>query len=78
MSRIVPLISICALLNPAGAVRGDEATPARTIAVVQAWEKPEAAVDAILDRVKRTGAGRVVALEPIDHSWEPRAAPGPQ
>jgi hypothetical protein len=57
---------------------GTPLTPGRTIAVVQAWGKPEAAVDAILNRVKRPGAGWVIALEPIDQSWEPRAVPVPR
>jgi hypothetical protein len=57
---------------------GTPLTPGRTIAVLQAWDKPGAAVDALLDRVKRSGAGWVVALEPIDQSWEPRVVPAPR
>jgi len=49
--------------------------PAMTIAVVQAWEKPQATVDALLERVKPFANGWVIALEPIDQSWEPRAVP---
>jgi hypothetical protein len=48
----------------------------KTIAVVQAWDKPEASVDAIPDRVKRSGW--VLALDPIDQSWEPRVVPIPR
>jgi hypothetical protein len=44
----------------------------RTIAVVQAWNQPRADVDALLDRVRRFGVGWVLALDPIDQSWEPR------
>jgi hypothetical protein len=47
----------------------------KTIAIVQAWDKPEAAVDAVLDRMKRLASGWVLALDPIDQSWEPRAVP---
>ena len=49
--------------------------PEKTIAVVQAWEKPEAAVNVVLDRVKSSASGWVIALDPIDQSWEPRAVP---
>ncbi|SIO60795.1 hypothetical protein SAMN05444166_6526 [Singulisphaera sp. GP187] len=49
--------------------------PERTIAVIQAWGKPEATVDAILERVNRSGW--VLALDPIEQSWEPRAVPVP-
>jgi hypothetical protein len=45
----------------------------KTIAVVQAWDQPEAAVNPIPDRVKRSGW--VLALDPIDQSWEPRVIP---
>jgi hypothetical protein len=48
---------------------------AKTIAVVQAWEKPEATVDALLARVKRSAPGWLLALDPIDQSWEPRLVP---
>jgi hypothetical protein len=53
---------------------GAPLTPERTIAVVQAWEKSDAAVvNALLHRDKRSAAGWVIALDPIDQSWEPRA-----
>jgi hypothetical protein len=55
---------------------GAPLAPERTIAVVQAWDKPEATVDAIPDRVKRSGW--VLALDPIDQSWEPRVVPIPR
>lgn len=51
---------------------------ARTIAVVQAWGKPDAAVEAIRERLKPTGAGWVLALDPVDQSWEPRAVTLPK
>ena len=57
---------------------GTPLVPRKTIAVVQAWGTPEAAVNAILERVKRSGAGWVIALEPIDQSWEPRVVPVPR
>jgi len=43
---------------------------AKTIAVVQAWDLPEASVDAIAGRIKHSGW--VLALDPIDQAWEPR------
>jgi hypothetical protein len=52
---------------------GNRLPPERLVAVVQAWGKPANAVDALLDQVKRSAAGWVVALDPIDQSWEPRA-----
>jgi hypothetical protein len=52
--------------------------PERTIAIVQAWDKPDAAVDAIADRMRRFSIGWVLALDPIDQSWEPRAVPVPR
>ena len=47
----------------------------RTIAVIQAWGKPEAAAIALSERVEPTAAGWVLALDAIDQSWEPRAVP---
>ena len=52
---------------------GAPLAPAQTIAFVQAWEKPKAAVDALLERVKQAATGWVIAVDPIDQSWEPRA-----
>jgi hypothetical protein len=53
--------------------RGSDPLPkARTIAVVQAWEKSDATVAALLARVKQSASGWVMALDPIDQSWEPR------
>jgi hypothetical protein len=52
--------------------------PEKTIAVVQAWDKPEAAVNALLARVPRSSGGWVIALDPIDQSWQPRAVPVPR
>jgi hypothetical protein len=51
---------------------GTSLEPARTVAVVQAWNQGEASVAALLDRMKRSGSGWVLALDPIDQSWEPR------
>jgi hypothetical protein len=56
----------------------DPLAPARTIAVVQAWDKPEATVDLLLSRVKREATGWVLALDLIDQSWEPRLVPVPR
>jgi hypothetical protein len=50
---------------------------ARAIAVVQAWDRPGANVDALLARLERSAAGWVLALDPIDQSWEPRLVPIP-
>jgi hypothetical protein len=51
---------------------------ARTIAVVQAWGKPEATVDQLVARVKRLSPGWVFALDPINQSWEPRVVAIPK
>jgi hypothetical protein len=48
---------------------------ARAIAVVQAWQKTEPAIDAMLGELGRLGSGWVLALDPIDQSWEPRLVP---
>jgi hypothetical protein len=56
---------------------GSPLDPARTIAVIQAWGKPESAALRLSDRVERSGAGWVLALDAIDQSWEPRAVPVP-
>jgi hypothetical protein len=49
--------------------------PARTIAIVQAWSKSDASVESLLARVKSIAPGWILALDPIDQSWEPRLAP---
>jgi hypothetical protein len=45
----------------------------RTIAVIQAWGKPESAALELGRQAEREAAGWVLALDPIDQSWEPRA-----
>jgi len=50
---------------------GTPLEPARTIAVVQAWNKPQAELDSLISRVK--GSGWILALDPVEQSWEPRA-----
>jgi hypothetical protein len=50
-------------------------TAARTVAVLQAWDKPAAIVDALVARVKPSAMSWVLALDPIDQSWEPRSIP---
>jgi hypothetical protein len=45
----------------------------RIIAVVQAWKQPEAVVKSLLEKVNGRKSGWVLALDPIDQSWEPRA-----
>ena len=57
---------------------GSPLAAGRTIAVIQAWGKPESAAIALPERVKRAAAGWVLALDPIDQSWEPRAVPLPE
>jgi hypothetical protein len=54
---------------------GTPLAPEKTLAIVQAWHRPEAAVDAIHDRIKRFAPRWVLALDPIDQSWEPREVP---
>ncbi len=51
--------------------------PASTIAVLQAWGKPETGLIDLANRVKAP-SGWVLAIEPIDQSWEPRAVPVPR
>ncbi len=50
---------------------------ARTIAVAQAWRKPDPVVDRILERVGPTRAGCIVALDPVEQAWEPRIVAAP-
>jgi hypothetical protein len=50
----------------------------RTIAVVQAWNRPEADVQALFKRTQGSALGWVLALDPIDQSWEPRLVPTTQ
>jgi hypothetical protein len=50
-------------------------TPARTIAIVQAWNRPESDVQALFKRTQGSALGWVLALDPIDQSWEPRLVP---
>jgi hypothetical protein len=57
---------------------GTSLAPEKTIAIVQAWDRPDAAADAILDRMNRSASGSVLALDPIDQSWAPRAVPIPR
>jgi hypothetical protein len=52
---------------------GASLPPDRVIAVVQAWDIPATKVDGILRTMQRSGTGWVLALEPIDQSWKPRA-----
>jgi hypothetical protein len=56
--------------------RGSNPLPeARTIAVIQAWSKSDAAVNALLDQVRRSARAWVLALDPVDQTWEPRRVP---
>jgi hypothetical protein len=57
---------------------GSPLAPERTIAVIQAWGKPESAAIALSERVERAAAGWVLALDAIDQSWEPRAVALPK
>lgn len=50
----------------------------RTIAVIQAWGTPPPALDPLLKRVEPRSRGWVLMLDPIDQSWEPRAAAIPK
>ena len=57
---------------------GNPLAAERTITVIQAWGKPDSAAIALPERVKRAGAGWVLALDAIDQSWEPRAVALPK
>ena len=58
--------------------RGGNPLPAaRSIAVLQAWGRPESDAAALPRPLERSGAGWVLALDAIDQSWEPRAVPVP-
>jgi hypothetical protein len=57
---------------------GAPLAPGKTIAVVEAWDMSEAAVNALLDRVKQLAGAWVIVLDPIDQSWEPRTVPVPR
>ena len=50
----------------------------RTIAVIQAWGTPGPAVGPLLKRVEPRSRGWVLMLDPIEQSWEPRAAAMPR
>jgi hypothetical protein len=53
----------------------------RTIAVVQAWGTPAPAapaIDPLLKRVVRWSDGWVLALDPVEQSWEPRSVAIPK
>jgi hypothetical protein len=55
---------------------GTPLAPEKTVAIIEAWDRPEPAIDAILERIKQKKvAGWVLALDPINQSWEPRAVP---
>ena len=53
----------------------DRLAATKTIAVVQAWGKDESTVGTLLTRVKHATKGWILALDPIDQSWEPRLVP---
>jgi hypothetical protein len=57
---------------------GSQLATERTIAVIQAWGKPESAAIALTERIEPTAAGWVLALDAIDQSWEPRAVSLPK
>ncbi len=45
----------------------------RTIAVIEAWNRPQADGMALAKRLDAAAGGWVLALDPVDQSWEPRA-----
>lgn len=47
--------------------------PARAIAVIEAWDRPEAESIALAGRLRPSGW--VLALDPVDQTWEPRVVP---
>lgn len=46
--------------------------PERVIAVLQAWNKQGQELDIALERVRKRPEGWVLALDPVEQSWEPR------
>jgi hypothetical protein len=46
--------------------------PERSIVVIQAWGKLESAAITLTERCRPSRAGWVVAVDPIDQSWQPR------
>ncbi len=65
-----PDADVALFQNPPG--DSNPLPPARTIAVVQAWNTPDADVHALFKRTHGSALGWVLALDPIDQSWEPR------
>ena len=47
--------------------------PEKSIAVVQAWDLAEGAIETLQRHFEKTGGGWLLALDPIEQSWEPRA-----
>lgn len=45
----------------------------RTIAVIEAWGRPQSAAMELSRRLDRAAGGWVLALDRVDQSWEPRA-----
>jgi hypothetical protein len=54
--------------------RGTPIAAERTIAAIQAWGMPGPDVDALLKQVEPQSRGWILMLDPIEQSWEPRAA----
>ncbi len=58
--------------------RGGEAVgPERVVAVFQGWGRAEAGLAARIAAAARDGGGWVVAVDPVDQTWEPRRAKSP-
>jgi hypothetical protein len=53
--------------------RGGEAIePSRSVAVLQGWGRTGEALKGRIEAAGRDGGGWVVAIDPVDQSWEPR------
>jgi hypothetical protein len=59
---------------------GEAVEPGRVVAVLQGWGEAAAGADRLTESAGRDGGGWVVAIDPVDQSWEPRPVKlaGPQ
>lgn len=58
--------------------RGGAALSAdRTIIVLEGWNRTEEQQTALVEEARKAGTGWVLAVDPIDQSWQPRSVPVP-